>query len=530
MNLIWDTTKHYSNYPDEIKKEYKKNYIKYLNQFTYWIDDISKSNKSNLDWWLSTAASRDERVSDLYHNLCIYFTLKNNNKELNLSLIIINSKAFKKILIRDFEKNFSIRVKKSYFFRDILFVKNLIFYFFQFVFIKLFFLKKKINYNLSLIGTYVVNSKDYNFYGNFNKIKNKDKFLVPVFTNVSLKNFIFYIFKLAKNKKILFKETYLRFSDLVYLFFYKININFKNEKIFFFNKINFLELILEEIKSNKYTRPVLQGYLNFFFFKVIKKNNLNLIFSINSFENQIPDKGWNLGINSFYPKALNIGHQSVSYHPQFQNLYPTNSEYSSKVLPSNIYVNGSFFAKERNKYCKKVNFYLTKDFKFKKVKKIKKDIEILILLSGIKSHDIQLLNLIVKNYNYFKKKKIYVYFKFHPILESKYIFKNISSYNYFKEITGIGSIIIERSKLIITSSFTAGLYESLIRNCYTLLYGMHPLDYKLYKKFNNINNFLFFENLRSMIDLLNIFINKKIIFSKKNNIKLKNLKAIFFNN
>ena len=59
---------------------------------------------------------------------------------------------------------------------------------------------------------------------------------------------------------------------------------------------------------------------------------------------------------------------------------------------------------------------------------------------------------------------------------------------------------------------------------------MHPLDYKLYKKFNNINNFLFFENLRSMIDLLNIFINKKIIFSKKNNIKLKNLKAIFFNN
>ena len=59
---------------------------------------------------------------------------------------------------------------------------------------------------------------------------------------------------------------------------------------------------------------------------------------------------------------------------------------------------------------------------------------------------------------------------------------------------------------------------------------MHPLDYKLYKKFNNINNFLFFENLRSMIDLLNIFINKDIIFSKKNNIKLKNLKAIFFNN
>jgi len=530
MNIIWDTTDHYLNYPEEIKKEYKKNYIKYLNQFTYWIDGISKHNKSNLDWWLSTAASRDERESDLYHHLCIYFTLKNNNNKLNLSLIIINSNAFKQILIRDFERNFLIKVKKSYFLKETLYIKNVIFYFFQFAFIKLFFFKKKKDCNLSLIGTYVVNDKDYNFYGNFYKIQNKDKLLVPVFTNVQLKNFIFYIFNLAKNKKILFKETYLRFSDLFYLFFYKINTSFKNEKIFFFNKINFLGIILEEIKSNKYTRPVLQAYLNFFFFKIIKKKNLNIIFSINSFENQIPDKGWNFGINSFYPKAVNIGHQSVSYHPQFQNLYPTNSEYISKVLPSNIYVNGSFFVKERNKFCKKINFYLAKDFKFKQVTNVKKDIEILILLSGIKSHDIQLLNIILKNYHYFEQKKIYVHFKFHPILESKYIFKNISSYNYFKEITGNGSIIIERSKVIITSSFTTGLYESLIRNCYTLLYGMHPLDYKLYKKFNNISNLLFFENLRSMIHLLDIYINKKIIFNKKNHIKLKNLKAVFFNN
>jgi len=529
MNFIWDTTEHFSNYPEKIKAEYKKNYIRYLNQFTYWIDGISKYNKTNLNWWFSTVASRDERESNLYHYLCIYFTLKNNKNNFSLNSIIINSHAFKKILIRDFNETFSIKVKNLFFFKETLFIKNIIFFFFQFIFIKLFFFKKIIKSNLILIGTYIIKNKDYNFYGNFYKTKNKDKFLVPFFTNISLKNFIFYICNLVKKKNFILKESYLRFIDLFYSFFYNIGINLNYKKIFFFNKINFLDIILEELKSNRYQRSVLQGYLNYFFFKILKKNQMNLICSINSFENQIPDRGWNLGVNKFYPRALNIGHQSVSFHPQFQNLYPSNLEYNSNVLPNNIYLSGNYFVKNRKKFCKKIKFFLAKDYKYKNVKKIKKDIQILILLSGIKSHDIQLLKIIIKNYNYFQKNKISVYFKFHPILESKYIFKNINAFNYFKEIKGDGSIIIQRSKIVITSSFTAGLYESLIRNCYTLLYNMHPLDYKLYKKFNYINNLLFFEDLKSMIAILDVYINKNMLFNKKNNFKLRNLKTSFFN-
>jgi len=527
MSLIWDTTDHYSNYPEEIKKQYRKNYIKHLNNFTYWIDDISKYNEFNLSWWLSTVASRDERESNLYHYLCIYFTLKNKKKNFNLHSIIINSTALKRILIKEYKNIFFIKVKKNKFYLEKLFFKNIIFYFFQFIFIKLIFFKRKMKSNLILVGTYVLNRKNYNFYGNLYKSKNI--LLVPVFTNISLKNFIFYTLNLYRSKKILFKENYLKFADLFYSFFHKININFSDKKIFFFNKVNFFDIILEEIKSNRYLRSVLQGYLNFFFFRRIKKANINVIELMNSFENQIPDKGWNLGANKYYPDASNLGYQSVSYHPQFQNLYPTNTEYESKILPKNIYLNGNFFMKERKKFCKKINFYLAKDFKFKKTYTIKKDIEILILLSGIESHDIQLLKIIVKNYNYFKKKNIYVYFKFHPILDSKNIFKNISSFNFFKEIKGNGSIIIQRSKIVITSSFTAGLYEALIRNCLTLLYSMHPLDYRLYEKFNYLNNLLFFEDLKSMVNILDIYIDKKIILSNKNNLKLKKLRAVFFN-
>ena len=405
MNLIWDTTDHYSNYPEEIKKVYKKNFNKYFNQFTNWIDNISKDNSSNLSWWLSTVASRDERESNLYHYLCVYLTLKDNKNKYCLNLIIVNSSVFKKILIRDFGKVYLINVKKAYFFKEKLFFKNLFFYFFQFLLIKIIFFKKKLKSKLVLVGTYIINKKNYNFYGNFYKTENKNILLVPIFTNISLKNFFFYISNLNNKNNFLFRENYLRFIDIFYAFFFNSKVNFYNKNFFFLNKFDFSNIIFEEMKTNRYSRSVLQGHLNYFFFRRIKANNVSITKFINSFENQIPDKGWNLGINKYYSEVLNIGHQSVSYHPQFQNLYPTNSEYNSKVLPNNVYLNGSFFIKERNKFCKKIKFHLAKDFKFKKIKKVKKDIEILILLSGIKPHDIQLLSIIIKNYNYFQKKK-----------------------------------------------------------------------------------------------------------------------------
>lgn len=529
MNYIWDTTQHYSNYPEEIKKKYSKIYFKYLSRFTFWIDNISKDNKFNLSWWLSTSASRDERESNIYHYICIYLTLL-NIKKINISVIIVNSFALKKILIRDLKKSFVIKVKNDFFYKEKLFFKNFISYLLKFFLIKIIYFKKIYQSNLILIGTYIINKKSYNFYGNFYNKKIKNLFFIPFFTNVSLLNFILNILNSRINRNFLLKENYLKFSDLFRAFFFNANINLIKKKNLFINKINFNDIILEEIKFNRYARSVLQAFLNYFFIRRLKKNNFKIIKFINSFENQIPDKGWNLGINRYYPKVLNIGHQSVSYHPQFQNLYPTNFEYLSNLLPSDIFVSGNFFIKERNKFCKKIKFFLAKDFKFKKIKKIKKDIEVLILMSGIKCHDIQLMDIIIRNYNYFKKKNIFVYFKFHPILESNFVLKKISNFNFFKEIKGNGSYIIQRSKIVITSSFTAGLYESLIRNCYTLLYNMHPIDFRIYQKFNYLNNLFFFNNLESMVKILNITINKPMHTNHKNYLRLNDLKNSFFNN
>ena len=48
--------------------------------FNNWIDKISTQNEKNISWWLSAPASRDERISNLFHNICILNTIKKIKK------------------------------------------------------------------------------------------------------------------------------------------------------------------------------------------------------------------------------------------------------------------------------------------------------------------------------------------------------------------------------------------------------------------------------------------------------------------
>ena len=95
-------------------------------------------------------------------------------------------------------------------------------------------------------------------------------------------------------------------------------------------------------------------------------------------------------------------------------------------------------------------------------------------MSGIKEIDEMLISIFryTKNLGY-KNLKI----KFHPILKS-----NEMRENFKEEIDGNGSNIINFSKIVITTSYTSGLYESLARNRDTIMINTNPLDYMLFKK------------------------------------------------
>jgi hypothetical protein len=533
MKNIWDTTVHYSSYPLKIKKLYKNIYIKNAKKYNTWIDCVSKENIKNLYWWFSTPASRDEFQSNIYKFLCIYKVLNHQNSLIHC--VILDSETQRKILEEKFSK-IKFSVKKKYFYKQISFIRTIVFFLIQFTFVKLvFFFKKKIYSSTNILfDTFVLNwKKNYNLYpGLKKKINYKNLRIVPTFTNLSLKHFFFYVITRYKNNNIIFKENFLLFRDLIQFFFFK----FSDTKIIFnkFYEIDLTDIIYEELNENKYLRSVVQAYLNFFFFKRLSYKNIKLTKVINSFENQIVDKGWNLGVNTYYPCIDNIGYNISSHHPQFHYIYPTISEYKANVLPKKIYVTGRKFIQERKKFCKNLDISLVKNFRFLNSNKDNffinnKDIKVLILLSGIKTHDNYLINLIKDNYDFFLDNKIRVAFKFHPILNSLYLFKEINNYKFFYEVKGNGSEIINRSKIVITTSFTAGLYESLIKKCFTLLCNLHPIDYKLYKSLNfSKKNFFYFENSTQLRMIISKVINKEIYLNKYTEKRVLSFKKDFF--
>ena len=109
------------------------------------------------------------------------------------------------------------------------------------------------------------------------------------------------------------------------------------------------------------------------------------------------------------------------------------------------------------------------------------------------------------------------------------MFKEINDYKFFYEIKGNGSEIINRSKIVITTSFTAGLYESLIKRCFTLLCNLHPIDYNLYKSLTFFKNFFFnFENGNQLKMIISKVINKEIYLNKYMKKSVLSFKKDFF--
>src|SRR3972149_3550962 len=63
------------------------------------IESISQEHKMNLDWWASSPASRSPFMSPLFHYCsCIALLQELIRKNESISEIIVDSKAFKKII------------------------------------------------------------------------------------------------------------------------------------------------------------------------------------------------------------------------------------------------------------------------------------------------------------------------------------------------------------------------------------------------------------------------------------------------
>ena len=479
INTIWDVDNLPIKYPLKIRNIYEKIYKENRRSYTNWIDKIGKRFCGDIDWWMTLPSLRNPYANKLLNYLCVIDTIqKLNYKNLNLKT---DSIAFANLLNLKFKKyNVKVEVNSK---KNILvpligkFIKSILFQLIIYFFIKFFKKKNEINEKkIILVDKFFTfkNKQNSSYFPSFIKAKNVR--IVP--TIIPTLNFIklIKIFKsLSKNKeKILYKEQYIKFSDLFFSFthllrrrkFLKYKYNYKS--------INISALIFEELSSYDDFYSINNGLLNYRFFLRLSENNINIFKSFNWFENQIIDKGWNFGFRKFFSQNQknSFGYQDFNKHYNLVSNSPSFLEKSSKVTPEKIIIISDYFKKITKDFLKNQKLITGQSERFKdldnlKLLSFKKRTKILTVLCGIKKIDQELVKLVVKACSIDKNLRIII--KPHPILDLSHIFpmnnlpQNLTVYNDdLKKI-------LRKSLICITAGPSSALLESVSCGVYNIL-------------------------------------------------------------
>lgn len=536
--MIIDTTKHISAYEDPFRKIYFNNYLYLRKKFCTWLDQIG--SKNNLDWWISTPVSRNFNYSKLFHYICVVESIRSLKKINKIDKVIVENKYLEELINKNFKLNISRNIKKkdnSNLINFFTILKNFFFHLIIYFFCK-FNYKKKLNKdkNFVLIDTFIDSPelKKNRFYSNeiINIINSKNNILlVPsFFMGMGLSKIYKIINDSSKNKNYLIREQHLKFNDIINSFLFIFRRNKLIRKHSKFNKVDYTKIINSEINTNINLSSQILGFQNYYFFKNLYNSKVKIKKTINWFENQPLDKGWNYGSRTFFPKSKSLGYQGATYFPQYMCLNPTKEEYLSKVVPDTILSIGKIYNDTKKEFYSKIKVVnapaLAYQYLYKKKNKkiVKNNKKILIILSGFLNDDISLLEWIIKSNVHKKEYKILI--KEHPILKLKEIKKYL---NFFPKNFGLSKKNFEdsvnESNFLICAGATSAVLELVVQGKYCIIPKLNPFDEVIFKKLKISNNFKILEN---PLELNNFFTKFKIKKYKINNfftkITKKNIK------
>lgn len=527
--MKWNIEEQPIFFPKKIRKIYEKIYKTNRLSYTNWIGKITEPQKKNIDWWMTKPTLRNPYTSNLLNYITVLETLE-KIKEKNLK-IITSSFEIKDVLNKYFNKKFNLKInvkKNTYnFFKSKIFYlfKVFIFQLFIFSYVKIFIKKKAYNNKLkyTFIDTFVTLNKELNegFYPAMPYRNNEKTLFVPtIIHTLKLTKLIKSIKKIDK-KNYLFKEHYLTFGDLFFSFFhfYRKLKFLKNS--YSYKKYNLSKIVNEEIISLDNYNSAVVGILNYKFFENIS-NFLIVVKSVNWFENQVIDRGWNLGFRTFFKKyeKNSFGYQNFTRHYNLISFSPSISENQSKVTPEKIIIISKYFHKITKEFYKKQISILGPTNRFKNLqmniaKNFKNKSNILLILSGIYEIDRALVKIVRDACLINKKIKVFV--KDHPIMPLKKIISSKDIPTNFIPTNENLNKLLKKSLISITSGPTSAIQESYNMNNFLLL----P-DIEVGTKINvlrlklNLKKTFIVENKDQLL--------KKINFITKNKNKLKKIK------
>ncbi len=453
---------------------------KNINSFNHIISEISKENIDNFNWWVKSPASRNTYSSPLFFRLtCLKLIdeLISNNKFI-YSKIFVDSFEFKSLIQNLLKKkncpkikvyntqDFSLITKniKNNFHK----IKTSIFFVLKYFIIKILAKKENILSNIKVVDTFFMPKfveKDRWYTSFFSQLSDKQKnnlYFIPTIVNSSLIDLYKIIIRSKKIKrKIIFKESYLSFVDVVCIILNLFNNKFKIKSVKYLD-LEMNPIIIEEFKFIKDQLTIIESYTLYKLFKNFNANNIKIEKAIDWFEGQSIDKAWSFSLKKFFPNCETFAYRAGGDFSLHLCNYPIDIEKKANVIPNTFLVNGIGYKKLVSKYSKNIKSVVVPSFRSLHVwdyKKMNSKINFKILVSLPISLKVSktILKLLIDFQNKFENSKNRQAFciKTHPAFRPDKDFDKLSgqfSENFIFKNDEEFKILLNKSDLLISEA------------------------------------------------------------------------------
>ena len=362
----------------ELFNQIANNNIELFNEL---ISKISNENLDNFNWWIKSPASRNTYSSPLFYRLtCLKLVneLLDKNKFV-YSKILVDSFEFsaliKKLLSEKNQQKTIVHNTQDYsLFTKIIKdnfhkIKTSVFFILKYLIIKILVKKEIILSPIKVVDTFLMPKfvqKDRwyaSFFDELNEKEVQNLYFIPTIVNSSIKEFVKIIFK-SKNikRKIIFKESYLSFIDVISIVTNLFNNKFNSKNVKYIDlEIN--PIIIEEFKFNRDQLTIVESLSIYKLFNNIYKKGIEIELSIDWFEGQSIDKAWSFSLNKFFPNCRTFGYRGGGDFSLHLCNYPIAVEKKANVIPETFLVNGTGYQKLVSKYLKNIKSIVVPSFR-----------------------------------------------------------------------------------------------------------------------------------------------------------------------
>lgn len=347
--------------------------------------DMSAQQGHSFAWQLTPPASRDVRVSPLFHHCtCLALLLHLEQENIDTREIITDSPAMAELVRRwttQRKKNTQVTLKAPNTNTGVL-SKSL-----RAIRQALAPLRRGLrtrkclkNKNcetvlpdekIVLIDTFVIPKYIDNdrFYGELHlrlPEQHASKiFFVPTFSAVSMSDIASFCDDiLAAKRTFLFKEHFLSLGDYFQAWLRTLRTRFIRIPSVSFRGFDLTGLVREDLHRTDFFQATFLGFLNLIFLKRLQEQGVTIRRAINWFENQPMDKGWNLGLKLFHPQAERVGYQGFPMLINHISTFPSPCEYRTGTVPDTIAVLGKSHQRYMTRALPEVNVICAPSFRY----------------------------------------------------------------------------------------------------------------------------------------------------------------------